>query len=69
MLFFEGDRDSSYDDYLNDLQKGGDGECRLERWWLYNWHLIVAGFFLQKYIFKKTIHLNLVRYVLYGHDS
>merc|ERR1711941_188209 len=23
-----GDRDSSYDDYLNDLQKGGDGECR-----------------------------------------
>ena len=25
---FAGDRDSSYDDYLNDLQKGGDGECR-----------------------------------------
>merc|ERR1712008_465075 len=23
-----GDRDASYDDYLNDLQKGGDGECR-----------------------------------------
>ena len=74
MLFFEGDRDSSYDDYLNDLQKGGDGECRLERWWLYNrqsvsLHLIVAGFFLQKYIFKKIIHLNLVWYVLCGHDS
>ena len=32
-------------------------------------HLIVAGFFLQKYIFKKIIHLNLVWYVLYGHDS
>ena len=39
-LFFEGDRDSSYDDYLNDLQKGGDGECRLERWWLYNWQSV-----------------------------
>ena len=28
LLFYKGDRDSSYDDYLNDLQKGGDGECR-----------------------------------------
>jgi len=23
-----GDRDAKYDDFLNDLQKGGDGECR-----------------------------------------
>merc|ERR1712157_340390 len=23
-----GGRDASYDDFLNDLQKGGDGECR-----------------------------------------
>merc|ERR1712114_101505 len=23
-----GGRDASYDDYINDLQKGGDGECR-----------------------------------------
>ena len=24
----KGDRDASYDAFLNDLQKGGDGECR-----------------------------------------
>merc|ERR1712173_59141 len=24
----KGDRDASYDDFLHDLQKGGDGECR-----------------------------------------
>ena len=24
----QGDRDATYDDFLTDLQKGGDGECR-----------------------------------------
>ena len=24
----QGDRDAAYDDFLTDLQKGGDGECR-----------------------------------------
>ena len=58
MLFFEGDRDSSYDDYLNDLQKGGDGECRLERWWLYNWQSVCIFASDCSRIFFAKIHFQ-----------
>ena len=62
-LFVAGDRDSSYDDYLNDLQKGGDGECRFVSSSCHK-----ATFCHKTTSYHKATNSHLTRYGLYDYE-